>query len=94
MAIYKGHIWISGNTTKGQLCFKRCPFVVGNDSGLLAGDVVRYCERSATFGATTSQNLTAIFGSHSLAEAMFVDSATVGGLKSSFHFMIILIFFR
>ncbi len=61
--------------------------------GLLAGDVVGNCERSATFGATTSQNLTAIFGSHSLAEAMFVDSATVGGLKSSFHFMIILIFF-
>lgn len=60
--------------------------------GLLAGDVVGNGKRSATFGATTSQNLAAIFGSHSLAEAMLVDSATVGGLKSSFHFMIILIF--
>lgn len=61
---------------------------------LLACEMVAYAERCAALGATAGQYLAAVLGCHSLAESMLVDSATVGGLKSSFHFMIILIFFR
>lgn len=55
--------------------------------------MVGNCEGCTTFGTTTSQNLASVFCSHSFAESMFVDSAAVGGLKSSFHCMICLILF-
>lgn len=61
--------------------------------GLFAGDVVGNSKGSATFGATACKHLAAIFSSHSLAETVLVNSATVGRLKSSFHCMIYLIFY-
>lgn len=42
-------------------------------------------KRSATFCAATCKNLAAVFSSHSFAEAMFVDTAAIGGLECSFH---------
>lgn len=56
---------------------------------LLACDVVAYAERCAALGATAGKYLAAVLGCHSLAESMLVDSATVGGLKSPFHFYLI-----
>lgn len=52
---------------------------------LLAAEVVGNREGSATFGATAGDDLAAIFGSHSLAEAVLVDSSAIGGLERSFH---------
>lgn len=42
-------------------------------------------EGSAAFGTTAGDDLAAIFSSHSLAEAMLVDSSAIGGLERSFH---------
>ena len=47
--------------------------------------LVRYGQFLATFGATGSQYTTAIGGSHSLTETVFVSSLSVGGLECSFH---------
>lgn len=52
---------------------------------LLATDAIGNSERSATFSATASENFATIFSSHSLAETVLVDAATVRGLKRSFH---------
>ena len=59
---------------------------------LLAGDVIWHCQRSATFGATAWQHFAAIFGGHSLTEAVLVNSTAVRGLKCSFHFWYIDLF--
>ena len=56
---------------------------------LLACEMVAYAERCAALGATAGQYLAAVLGCHSLAESMLVDSASVGGLKSPFHFYLI-----
>lgn len=56
--------------------------------GLLAGDVIGNREGSAAFCAAACDDLAAVFGSHSLAEAMLVDSAAIRGLERSFHFLI------
>ena len=55
---------------------------------LLACDRIGNSQRIAPFGTTAAQHLAAIFCGHSLAEAMLVDTATVGGLERSFHFFI------
>lgn len=47
--------------------------------------MVGYSERCTTLCATASEDFAAIFGSHSLAETVLIDSSAVGGLKSSFH---------
>ena len=37
------------------------------------------------FGATTSQNQTAVFGSHTSTEAVVANALDVAGLECSFH---------
>lgn len=52
---------------------------------LLRSDVVAYSKRSATFGATTGKHFAAILRGHSFTETVLVHTAAIGGLKSSFH---------
>ncbi len=56
---------------------------------LLACEMVAYAERCAALGATAGQYLAAVLGLPFSRESMLVDSATVGGLKSPFHFYLI-----
>ena len=63
----------------------RLLFLFGCLPGLFACEVVAYRKGSAAFGATACKHLAAVFGRHSFAEAMLVDSAAVGGLESTFH---------
>lgn len=44
---------------------------------LFRGDVVADSQRVAALGATAGENFAAIFGCHSLAETVLVDSAAV-----------------
>lgn len=60
----------------------------GQEKILLAGDRVGYSQRVAAFCAAAAQYFASIFGGHSLAEAVLVDAAAVGGLERSFHFLI------
>lgn len=48
----------------------------------------------AAFGATASENFTTVLCGHSQAEAVLIDSSAVGGLKSPFHLILFVNFFR
>ena len=60
---------------------------------LFACDVFGNTQGVAAFGATCGQHLTAILCSHSQTEAVLVDSATVRGLESPFHFVFCVLFY-
>ena len=54
--------------------------------------LVRNGQLLATFSTTRSQNATAISCGHSLTESVLVVTATVVGLKCSFHILFCLLF--
>ena len=58
-------------------------------SGLLTVILVGDSQLLAAMGATGSQHATAILCGHSLAETVLVHTATVVGLKCSFHLLFI-----
>jgi len=47
--------------------------------------VIAHSERATAFGATAGKHFAAILGGHSFTETVLVHTAAVGGLKSSFH---------
>ena len=60
---------------------------------LFTCDVFGNTQGVAAFGTTCGQHLTAILCSHSQTEAVLVDSATVRGLESPFHFVFCVLFY-
>ncbi len=52
---------------------------------ILKGHGVAHRQTVPTFGTSTSEHGTTIFGRHAATEAMLVDSFSVAGLKGSFH---------
>lgn len=47
--------------------------------------MVAHSERATALGATAGKHFAAILGGHSFTETVLVHTAAVGGLKSSFH---------